>query len=475
MDMLKWKLIVSRRVSVFRAFVMAEGSRKEMKKYLGVEADALVTTKDELSNYHLKFSDLKTISMAVISRIRENADFPKQHVEDCLNVCQKLVSVSKSSSDSNQIKENFEEYYKTYKEFVKFVIIPVAIEQAITKNITEFLVQKVGEEGAQNYLSKLTTPPKLPETNQEQVDLVKLAVKILQDKITNYEGLLHEHHEKYQWLSCYNIDEQPFQYSYFETRLQDLLKLGLDSLSVQLNEAEKRILNDEKEYQETLKELNVQGDLIGQIELLRQYVWLRTYRIERQSQSNFYVQPLFKQVASAHNRTLREIAALPPEEIFNLLAGKEIPNIQSLETRIKTYVLLSESGKTQFYTGEEGIKIANQELGEQKTDEVSSVKGMPAYKGTAKGVARVLTRKEQVSNFQEGEILITTMTSPEYVPAIKKAKAIVTDEGGVLCHAAIVAREFKIPCVIGTHNATSVFKSGDQIEVDAESGLVKKI
>ena len=136
---------------------------------------------------------------------------------------------------------------------------------------------------------------------------------------------------------------------------------------------------------------------------------------------------------------------------------------------------MSEDGKIQFSTGDGGSQIAKQELGDQKIAEVNSVKGMPAYKGRAKGVARVLTRKEQVSNFQEGEILITTMSSPEYVPAIKKAKAIVTDEGGVLCHAAIVAREFKIPCVIGTHNATSVFKSGDQIEVDAESGLVKKI
>jgi len=466
-DIQKWKLIVSRRVSVFRAFVMAEGSREEMKKYLDVEADALVTTKDELSNYHLKFDDLKTISMSVISQIKENPNFPKQHVEDCLNACKKFISVSK--------KENFKEYYKTYKEFVKFVIIPVAIEQAITKNITKFLTQKVGDEKAHSYLAKLTTPPKLPETNQEQVDLVKLAVKILQEKISEYDKLIHAHYKKYQWLSCYNIDEEPFLYSYFETRLQDLLKLGLDSLSTQLNEAEKRILNDEEDYQSTLKELNVQGDLLGQIELLRQYVWLRTYRIEMQSQSNFYIQPLFKQIASAHNRTLREIAALSPEEIANLLEGREIPNTQSLETRIKSYILLSESGKIQFYTGEEGLKIANQELGDQKTSEVSSVKGMPAYKGRATGVARVLTKKEQVSEFQEGEILVTMMTSPEYVPAIKKAKAIVTNEGGVLCHAAIVAREFKIPCVIGTQNATNVFKSGDQIEVDAESGLVKKV
>lgn len=97
MDMPKWKLIVSRRVSVFRSFIMAEGSRDDMKKYLSVEVDALVTTKDELSNYHLKISDLKTISMAVISRIKKDTSFPKQHIEGCLNVCKKLVLVSRTS------------------------------------------------------------------------------------------------------------------------------------------------------------------------------------------------------------------------------------------------------------------------------------------------------------------------------------------------------------------------------------------
>ena len=67
------------------------------------------------------------------------------------------------------------------------------------------------------------------------------------------------------------------------------------------------------------------------------------------------------------------------------------------------------------------------------------------------------------------------MTTPDYVPAMKRAAAIVTDKGGRTCHAAIVSRELKIPCVIGTKIATQVFKTGDIVEVDAERGIVKKI
>ena len=74
-----------------------------------------------------------------------------------------------------------------------------------------------------------------------------------------------------------------------------------------------------------------------------------------------------------------------------------------------------------------------------------------------------------------GDVLLAVMTRPVYVPAMRKASAIVTNEGGVTCHAAIVSRELGIPCVIGTKIATKVFKDGDLIEVDADKGLAKKV
>lgn len=76
---------------------------------------------------------------------------------------------------------------------------------------------------------------------------------------------------------------------------------------------------------------------------------------------------------------------------------------------------------------------------------------------------------------KEGDILVTFMTTPVFVPAMEKAAAIVTDEGGILCHAAIVSRELGIPCVIGTKIATKVLKDGDFVEVDANRGIIKII
>lgn len=74
-----------------------------------------------------------------------------------------------------------------------------------------------------------------------------------------------------------------------------------------------------------------------------------------------------------------------------------------------------------------------------------------------------------------GDVLVTTMTHPEFLLLMKKASAIVTDEGGITCHAAIVARELGKPCIIGTKFATQVLKDGDMVEVDADSGVVRVI
>ncbi|MEY2664432.1 MAG: hypothetical protein RIT04_240, partial [Candidatus Parcubacteria bacterium] len=76
-------------------------------------------------------------------------------------------------------------------------------------------------------------------------------------------------------------------------------------------------------------------------------------------------------------------------------------------------------------------------------------------------------------SFEDGSVLVTSMTRPEFVPLMKKAIAIVTDEGGITCHAAIVSRELKKPCIIGTKVATQVLKDGDMVEVDANSGIVR--
>jgi pyruvate,water dikinase len=83
--------------------------------------------------------------------------------------------------------------------------------------------------------------------------------------------------------------------------------------------------------------------------------------------------------------------------------------------------------------------------------------------------------KSDLGKMRDGEVLVSPMTTPDVFPVMRKACAIVTDEGGMLCHAAIISRELGIPCVIGTKVASEVFKDGDLVEVDADHGVVRKV
>jgi len=101
------------------------------------------------------------------------------------------------------------------------------------------------------------------------------------------------------------------------------------------------------------------------------------------------------------------------------------------------------------------------------------IKGQSAFGGSVIGSVRIVKRKEQIDQLVEGEIIVSPMTTPDMIPAMRKAAAFVTDEGGITCHAAIIAREMQKPCVIGTQIATQVLKDGDLVEVDANNGVVK--
>lgn len=102
------------------------------------------------------------------------------------------------------------------------------------------------------------------------------------------------------------------------------------------------------------------------------------------------------------------------------------------------------------------------------------LRGLGAAPGRAGGTARLLSSLDDAAKLTEGDVLVTHMTSPDWVPLMRKAVAIVTDSGGMTCHAAIVSRELGIPCVVGTGDATKKLRDGELITVDATTGIIRE-
>ena len=100
------------------------------------------------------------------------------------------------------------------------------------------------------------------------------------------------------------------------------------------------------------------------------------------------------------------------------------------------------------------------------------LKGTVANQGTVRASVFVIKKPADIAKFKSGCVLVATMTNPAYVPAMMKAVGIITDVGGITCHAAIIARELGVPCVVGTKEATRKLKTGQTVTLDANKGVV---
>ncbi|MCD4704534.1 hypothetical protein K8R66_00475 [bacterium] len=151
------------------------------------------------------------------------------------------------------------------------------------------------------------------------------------------------------------------------------------------------------------------------------------------------------------------------------------PNLIELKQRWQNLVFIP-GKKFEKIKLKEFLKInLDYEFQFEKIENNNFIKGQSAYLGKVKGRIKIIKRKSQVNEIKEGDILVSPMTTPEFILAMKKASAFITDEGGITCHAAIIAREMKKPCIIGTKIATQVLKDGDLVEVDANQGIVRKL
>jgi len=108
-----------------------------------------------------------------------------------------------------------------------------------------------------------------------------------------------------------------------------------------------------------------------------------------------------------------------------------------------------------------------------KYRKIKKIEGTPAFQGNAQGKVRVILDEAEARQLQKGEILVAKMISAKFAFVLNRAKAIVADQGGMLCHTAMLSREFGIPCVIATRVATKVLKDGDLVKVNANKGIVK--
>lgn len=215
-----------------------------------------------------------------------------------------------------------------------------------------------------------------------------------------------------------------------------------------------------------------QTDLINRLN--ETAVWTDERRLLTYKNYYFY-HLILREFEKRFNLPFKNLKHLFTDELFLLMDNLK-KAIEISSHRIENgLIMYFEKGSYEVRDLKEREGILN-EL--HKGEQDKALKGMIASNGPGelyRGKVKVLLSPKECKKVEEGDFLVATMTTPDYIIAMEKAKGFITDEGGVTCHAAIVAREMKKPCLIATKNATKVLKDGDQIELNTITGEIKKL
>lgn len=193
-----------------------------------------------------------------------------------------------------------------------------------------------------------------------------------------------------------------------------------------------------------------------------------------------YIGKLLGEVARRRGVSLtREVFFYSFDELYDLVSfGKKMATKTILE-RSRGFAVLREDKNVRMFIKKDADALWKQVKRLVSQKDKNTISGSVAFPGKVRGRVKVIFQKRSNSigdyGVKKSEILVTDMTKPDMIPACRKAKGIITDEGGIMCHAAIIAREYKKPCIVGTKLATQLLKSGDVVEVDANIGVVKVI
>jgi phosphohistidine swiveling domain-containing protein len=194
--------------------------------------------------------------------------------------------------------------------------------------------------------------------------------------------------------------------------------------------------------------------------------YLREYRLEALYKAGRDARDLLRRIGEALGTSYEETVYMTFSEIQESLTSQEPAiDLPTINARMVAYASCVEDGEAKIAIEKEAEDLrAELPVDAPASD---SLLGMTAYPGDYLGTARIVSDLPQVHDVQVGDVLIAPMTMPYHVPAMARSGAVITDEGGILSHAAIVARELKIPCVVGLGSATTVFRSGEKLRVHA--------
>jgi phosphohistidine swiveling domain-containing protein len=425
-------------------------------------------SKNRADWYH-SLEELEYTASKIIEASKDNPRISKEMVGDFLPWQERFYKACVELREKDLSKLSNEELLKTYNDLAEIYTnklnssplidgFALSTDSLIASKIKAFLEEKGLGEKFVEYFAILTAPTFTSFLQEEEIALLGLG-----------SGSVEEHQKEWFWIRNNYTKDHMVPIVEFEKRLEEYKKIDKEK---KIEEIKSLAINHKKDKGSLIAELGLTGEIRTLLEITDDFNAWQDERKKGTFWATHYFSVLMEEFARRTRYSLDQLKYAFPPEMGEILEESIDP--VELDKRIEYCMIIWIIDRYDVITDINLIEKLDR-IGTGESQASHELKGFTASRGKVTGKVKIIESVEEINKIEEGDVLIAVMTRPDYLPAMQKAAAFVTDEGGITCHAAIVAREMKKPCIIGTKIATKTFKDGDRVEVDANTGIVRLI
>lgn len=472
---LKWHYIHKRFRTPFYTYLLWEGVSHHYNRNLRFpyEMGAVLYLDQELMFGDNVWRQTQTLTL---SKLEKESKFIKNSFCDAYKLNDKTEKFARELSQKKiniytnaQLADNLEKYCQLCFSMGAFIIFPLFIEEYL-ENFVSTEINKRCKDKAPEVIHNLGASLKSSSTEDDELNLLKIALKRRQGLAI--EDDIKRHLQNYSWLKNSAMNNSYYSEKEIYQRLDSLHNTDVAAKIRSIINERRRKIAQLKKYQ---SDFGFSRKLINHIETLQEAIYFRSWRTERFYRNIQYLSVFLQEISKRLGlKSWEEIFYLLPTEIIDCLRQELKVDLGVIKSRKRGYIMWADGRHTQIYSGNIVAQAKNKiKFLDIQKQEYNEIKGQTACRGVVVAKVHVIKSKIEFKKFKNKEILVVPSTTPDYVPIMKKAAAIITDEGGLTCHAAIMSRELSIPCIIGTKIGTKVLHDGDLVEVDAGKGVIK--
>lgn len=414
------------------------------------------------------------------SAMQKNINFSQKAIEAMILFSQSLEKVNFGEYSRIELIDIYNKYIRLFRDiFIAYNMSQPEVSEPLENYLKQLLLKHYQAEENTKVFLIITSPTAQNLLIEENLDWQKILLKAFtlpKNQTESINNKIENHSRKYGWIATQEQNKFLDSKYYLKILQENLKSDSIDDIKDRINNLQFQGQKTKSEQEKILAKLKSQ-EIKNIAETMQKMASLRIGLRLAWTRGAYFSQPLFDEIAKRLKIEPNLARCMQPKELQNALIKKQFTQKQ-IEDREKNYIYFLKNGRKLLLTGQKAEEFIGSQEFEKTNDDFNELKGVIANPGFASGEVKIIhshskSQSKEVQKMKKGQILVTGSTKPQLMVACRKAIAIVTDEGGMLSHAAIVSRELNIPCIVGTKNATQVLKDGDLVEVDAKNGIVK--